>query len=300
MKRFTLSMLLLAGVSFAQGRPTLVDAPLEVRVPMPDAQLKALQSEFRQALARNNAVLVPTSSSWKLAISNLRRQDCDVRNECLRQLALNANSLYALFASVERNAAGTELTATGRIVNQDGRLTRPTVRITAPASSKTAAIDALKLLLLQLEIEKLPAVLSSEPVAESSAPPPPRPVDSSGFAPPPLPPPEVTVLRRTSPARVAAWVTLGASIAAAGVSAGFGISAASQLSALPADGRFVDENQAAQQRIIDRSASISLGAGIGAGALLVTSLVLFSAASPVTVAAMPSATGGTVVVAGRF
>ena len=295
MKGVGFVVLLLASVSFAQGRPTLVDAPLDVRVPMPDAQVKTLQSEFRQALARSNNVLVPTSSVWRQATSALQRHDCDVRNECLRQLAMNANSLYALFASVERNAAGTELTASGRIVDQDGRLTRQTVRITAPASGRTAVLDALVQLLLQLEIEKLPAVLSAEPVAAS-----PRAAETSGFAPPPLPLPEVTAARRASPARVAAWVTLGASVATAGVGVGFGLSAATQLAALPADGRFVNDAQAEQQRGVDRSASIALGAGIGTGVLLVTSVVLFSASSPVTVAAAPSSTGGTVVVAGRF
>ncbi|MDP2273959.1 MAG: hypothetical protein Q8K32_24675 [Archangium sp.] len=287
-------VVLLAGVGFAQGRATLVDAPLDVRVPMPDVQVKALQSEFRQALARSSNVLVPTSSSWKQAIAALRRQDCDVRNECLRQLAVNANSLYALFASLERNAAGTELTATGRIVNQDGRITRNTVRLTAPAAGPTAALDALKLLLQRLEIEKLPGVLSAEPVAAAPAP------ADTGLAPPPFPLPEVTLVQRTSPARVAAWVTLSGAIASAGVSAGFGFSAAAQLAALPADGRLANEAQAAQQRVIDRSATIALGAGIGTGVLLVTSVVLFSASSPVTVAALPSAKGGTVVVAGRF
>ena len=299
MRHFGVLMVLLAGVALAQGRPTLIDAPLDVRVPMPDAQVKVLQSEFRQSLARSRSVLVPTSSSWKQAISALRRQDCDVRDECLRQLALNANSLYALFASVERNAAGTELTATGRIVNQDGRLTRPTVRVTVPASGRTAAIDALQKLLARLEIDQLPAVLSAEPLTQSPEQAP-RSVSAAGLAPPPLPPPEVMSVRKASPARVAAWVTLGASVAAAGASVGFGVSAATQLSALPSDGRFIDEGQAQQQRVIDRSAAIALGAGIGAGALLVTSVVLFTASSPVTVAALPSATGGTVVFAGRF
>ena len=55
--RATLLLLSLAGASFAQSRTTLVDAPLAVLMSMPEAELRALQSEFRQVLARHDAVL---------------------------------------------------------------------------------------------------------------------------------------------------------------------------------------------------------------------------------------------------
>lgn len=261
--RGTLLVLTLAGVAAAQGRASLVDAPLAVLMSMPRDEVHALQSDFRQALARHQAVLLPTRSSRNSAVAVLGRNDCAVHDDCLQQLALASTSLYALFASIERNAAATELTVTGRVVDRDGRLVRARVRLTRAATGPAPAQDALQQLLLELQLDALPVVLTSRPV--------------EGLAPPPLP--ELSSAPR--PVRVAAWVTLGAAIGAAGASLGFGLSAATQLQG-------------------DRAVPIALGTGLGAGALLATSLVLFWVSGPVTIAAGPSAGGGAVFVRGRF
>lgn len=302
MRSLTLCLSLLAVPALAQSKPTLVDAPLDLRVPMPAAKAKAAQDDFRRLLAMRPDLLVPAGSAWRTATAALKRQDCDVRDECLKQLALNAEALYALFASVERNAAGTELTATGRVVNQDGRLVRPPVSATVSAASKTPVQDALKALLLKLDLGGLPPVLTPEPKVEPTPPVVAEPV----LVPPPPPPeqqpqqPVVVTGASPSAARIVAGVTLGVGLAAAVTSAVFGILSASQRAGLPGDGRFVSDAQAEQQQRVDTFASVSLGTGIGAGALLVTSLVLFTTSSPVAVAVVPTRGGASFSLAGHF
>lgn len=292
MKRLLLlATLVAASVVHAQSRATLIDAPLDVRIPMASSQSQALQSEFRQLLARRSGTLVPTPSAWKAAVAALRRQDCDVRDECLKQLAVNGSSLYALFASLERNAAGTELTASGRVVNQDGVLTRGPVKVTVSAAAKDATTNALIELLAALKLDTLPAVLEPVKVAE-----PVKGVEPTltllPAPPPPLPPMVVTgppADAPTPPARVAGFVLLGLGLAAGATSAGFGISAALQRGELPVDGRLVDESQAQQQARVNSFATVSLGTAIGSGAALVAAFALLGASGgQQTVALAPS------------
>ena len=170
------------------------------------------------------------------------------------------------------------------MVDRDGRLVRARVRIIGAATGSAPAPDALRRLLLELQLDTLPAVLTVR--------------TANGFiAPPPM---RVEVSAPPAPARVAAWMTLGAAASAAATSLAFGLTAASQLGTLPPDGRFTTEAQALLQVQGNRFATLSLGTGLGAGALLATSLALFSASGPVTVAAAPSSSGGEVIVRGRF
>lgn len=259
-----LLVLFLSGAATAQNRTTLVDAPLSVLLPMAENEVPMLQSEFRQLLAQHSALLLPTRSSWNSAVAAVGRKDCDVNDECLQQLAQASTSLYALFASIEGDPAGTVLRATGRVVDRQGRLVRAKVQVTNAASGPVAAQLALRQLLFELELDQLS---SSPPIA--------------GVNTPASPP---------SPVRIAAWVTLGAAIGAAGSSLGFG------LTALPVDGQFTT----GEQRRATRSAMLSLGTGLGAAALLATSLVLFSTSGPVTLLACPTAGGGVVVARGQF
>jgi len=283
--------LLLCASAFAQGKPTLIDSPLDVKVALPAAQQEELQTTFRQLLARNPAVLVPTRGQWKAAVAALKRQDCEVRDECLQQLATTAATLYALYASVEQNAAGTEVTATGRVVNQDRLQVRSRLTFTVPrkGSVEEAARDALRRLLAALELEKLPAVLTP-PVEPKPAPQPlanaaplqPRADDLVLIVPalPPEPRPEVRAEVGPSPLRVGAWLTGGLGVAALGVCAGFGVSAAVGRGALPADGRLLDDSQARAQVAVNRDASVALGTGLGAAALLGSAAILFLTSAP--------------------
>jgi hypothetical protein len=282
--RATLLLLSLAGVSFAQSRTTLVDAPLAVLMSMPEAEIRALQSEFRQVLARHDAVLIPTRSSWNKAVASVGRTDCGLHDACLQQLALASGSVYALFASVERDAAATEVTVTGRVVDRDGRRVRERTLLTRAGIGRASVQAALHQLVFELKLDELPAVLESRPVA--TLPSAPLLLPASSAEPP--------------PARVAAWVTMGAAVSAAATSLAFGLTAASQLSALPPDGRLTSEDQARLQLEGNRSASIALGTGLGAGALLATSVGLFLVSGPVTISAAPTRDGGGVFASGRF
>lgn len=285
--RATLVLLTLAGGAAAQSRTTLVDAPLAVLMSMPEEEVQALQSDFRQALARHDAVLLPTRSSWKKAVSAVGREDCNINDACLQQLALTSGSLYALFASVERNAAGTELMVTGRVVNREGGLARPRVQLTRADTGRASVLAALQQLLVELQLDTLPAVLAFRPGEALPAPPP-----------PPLLLPERPPA--PAPTQVAAWVTLGVAVSATATSLAFGVKAASQLHGLPADGRFISEEQARRQVEGNRAASIALGTGLGAGALLATSLGFFLLSGPVQVGAGPTGDGGAVFASGRF
>jgi hypothetical protein len=304
--------LLMASAALAQSKPTLLDHPLDMKSGLTAAQKEKLQDDFRLLLAKRTGVLVPTRTGWKTATNALNRQDCELRDDCLRQLAVTGGTLYALFAQVEQNAAGTEAIATGRVVSQDGAAVRPATRATAPVKGNNfaeAAKKALDGLLDALELEKLPPVLASSAQASPSGTPPVAAMDPLP-APPPPPTPEPDVPRVTtertpgSPGlRAVAVVTTIAAVGCAAVALGFGISAVTERSSLPADGRLVDEAQVQKQNSVNTGATVALGLGIGAGVLGVTSAILYVASAPSErprVSAAPIPGGGAIAVSGNF
>lgn len=299
---------LLALPALAQSKPSLVDYPLDVKVPVSNAVLTSLEEDFRIALARQKGVMVSTKSNWKSAVAALKRQDCELRDECLKQLAVGAGTLYAIYASVERNAAGTEVTATGRVVNQDGVQARPATRVTVPLKTNIseAAKDALAQLIEKLDLSGLPAVLS-EPKKETPpvvADAPVKQPNSSEptvimLPPPPSPPAAET---GTSGTQIAGYVFGGGAIVAAGVAAGFGFTALSSKSSLPVDGHLT-EDQAKTQASVNQGATIALGAGIAAGVLAAASITCFAISGPSSasnVALVPTPHGAALTFGGSF
>ena len=307
-----LAVLVLAASAFAQGKPTLVDYPIDVKAPLPSAQQTELQNDFRMLLAKNPAVLLSTKSQWKAALAAHNRQDCDVRDECLQQLATTAGTLYAIYASVEQNAAGTEVTATGRVVNQDRLVVRSRLTFTVPRRGKfnEAARDALGQLITALELGTLSATLTP-PMVPPEVTPPPVAMDAPLRRPPaedlvlvvPALPPEPRAESSPKGARVGAWVVGGLGVAAAGVAAGCGIFAATARTSLPLDGQLVDASQARTQAGVNRDATISLVSSLCAAALLGTSVVLFiTSAPPATpvVSLVPAPGGAQLTLTGAF
>lgn len=305
-KTLSFLLVLLSGLAQAQGKPTLIDAPLDVKAPVSDAVLDTMQSSFRLQLLRAGGVLLPTTSNWKSAVAALKRQDCDVRDECLRQLATTGGTLYALYASVERNAAGTLISATGRVVNQDGVQSRApvTVQVKKKGSFEDSAKDALGQLIAKLELGTLPPVLTPapKPVVEALPPPPPM-----VLVPPPPPPPAVVMVappptKSGSGLKVAGFVTGGLAVVSAGFAAGFGISAAVTRGTLPPDGRLVDDAQVRAQQSVNTGATVALVTGAAAAVLAVTSITLLSLAPSETtsVTFAPTPSGAALVVGGRF
>lgn len=160
------------------------------------------------------------------------------------------------------------------MVDRDGRLVRE--RLTSAAIGPGPEEQLLRLLLLELRLDELPAVLTvrkGEGVIVA-------PLQQSAPGP--------------APARIAAWATFGAALAATATSLGFGLAAAGELGA-PLRG---DQTRLKEQG--EWSATFALGTGFGATALLATSLVLFSVSEPVTFTAGPAGGGGAVSVQGRF
>ncbi len=307
----------LAAPALAQSKPTLIDYPLDVKAPIPEAKQTELQNDFRQLLARNPAVLLSTRSHWKASVSALKREDCEIRDECLQQLATTAGTLYAIYASVQQNAAGTEVTATGRVVNQDRQEARARMIFTVPRKGafNDAARDALGKLVKGLELEKLSAVLTP-PAPVTAVVPVPAPVAEVKVEPPPPPlppqdlvlvvpalPPEPKAAPGASPARIAGWAIGGLGVVAAGFAVGFGVSAAVARGTLPADGRFLDDGQARTQSAVNRDATVSLGSSLAAAALLGTATVLFIASTPPstpTITLAPAPGGAQLTLSGEF
>lgn len=293
---------LLAVAAAAQGKPTVIDHPLDVKTAITDAQQNALQDDFRQLLARTHGILMPTRSNWQAAVTALRRQDCGIRDECLRQLATTAGTLYALYASVERNAAGTELTATGRVVNQDGVQVRAPASVTVKKkdSFELAAREALVQLVAKLELDKLSPVLT--PAPEKVTP-------LEAFPAPPMPPPADPVTGVNVPhaqpgtpgLKAAGYVFGGLAVASGAVAAVFGGMAASARAGLPSSGPLLDESQVRTQGSVNQGATIALAAGVTAGVFAITSIALLAASpSTASVALTPVPGGAAMVVGGRF
>ena len=295
----------LAAPALAQGKPTLIDYPLDVKAPIPEAQQTELQNDFRMLLARNPAVLVSTRSHWKASVAALKREDCEIRDECLQQLATTAGTLYALYASVEQNAAGTEVTARGRVVSQDRLQVRAPVTSSVPRKGafNDAAREALGKLLVALELPQLPVVLSTpSPVAEVKANPVREPARDLVLVLPALPP-EPKTEPKVNPARVVGWATGGLGMVAAGLAVGFGVSATVARGALPADGRLIDDSQARANSGVNRDAALSLGSSLAAAALLGTATVLFIASAPPSIPVItlaPAPGGAQLTLSGEF
>lgn len=284
-----LAWLFAAGSALAQGKPSLVDCPLDVKAAVSDTVAAELQDDFRLMLARAPGVLVPTKTNWKLVVAAHKRSDCEVRNDCLQQLAISGGTLYAMYTSVEKNAAG-DVTATGRVVNQDGVVAREPQSVTVPKRStfQDGAREALGQLLTKLKLPELSPVLE-RPKEEKK---PTETIVVVKEAPPPA-----------SGLRTAGFVTGALALAGGAVAAGFGVSALTTRGALPANGHFTSEDQARGQASVNQGATLALVSGSAAVALAATSVVLFvlSAPSPsASVSAAPTPGGATLMFTGRF
>lgn len=302
-----LALSLAAPAALAQGKPTLVDYPLEVKVPLAAAPLAALQDDFRQLLVRTPAVLLATGANQRVAVAGLGRQDCALRDGCLVALATAAGTLYALYASVEENAAGTQVTATGRVVSRDGLQVRAPLAATVQrgAQLEEDAREALGRLLAALALEKLPAALAAPAAGVAlapealAAPGDPKPLDGPVVLVVPVLPPEPA--KGADPLRVAAVVAGALAVASGGAAVGFGVASATARGALPADGRLLDAGQARSQAWVNQSASVALAGGLGAGVLAAAAVALWVAAPAAPAVALAPAPGGAqLTLSGRF
>jgi hypothetical protein len=277
MKQLGFLVFLIAAEAAAQGKPTVVDYPLDVRMSSGGDVLKELQDDFRRMLARNSGIFVPTRSEWKSAVTALKREDCRTRNECLQQLATTAGTLYALYASVEMNAAGTDLLATGRVVNQDGVQVRPPVEVMLPKGSKNlsdASHDALSQLVEKLVLEQLPPVLTPKPIADAPrVDDPVRPVGGDPVVP-------VVIVQTTSTGRLTSYVVGGVGLIGIAVGSAMLVSAqldTGKLNTTPTGivvGRPNDESAAVIESVMTKRTVGTAVLALGSAAF-VTGAVMF-------------------------
>lgn len=325
--------MLLASAGWAQSRPTVIDHPLEVKGAFSPAQRTQLRLAFRKLVAERKGVLVPAATGWTMAVQSLAQSDCAVSDACLQQLALLGGCTWALFVSVEANAARTEVQAVGRVVGPAGVAAQGEVKMKfrrATAALPKAARVALAQLLDELAPEKLPlgappgpgpvavvptAAPAEAPGAELASELAPFPVGGAEVEPLPPPPPPPPFDAPLAPVRTSRGapgspalrglgvVSLGVSAATMGVGLAFGISALQDQQRLPEDGRLLDAAQVQEQLSIDRKATAALGLGIGAVALAATGGVLLLASMPrrsPAVAVVPTGSGAALSVSGRF
>lgn len=163
-------------------------------------------------LVRKSGALVPDTASLELAVKELKRQDCEREDECLKQLAAQAQTLYALYASVDYSLEGA-VVATGRVVRDDGKIASALQTVTMPKGKdafRDVAKVALVRLLEQLELAKLPPFRPVEKPVEVKTDVPKQ--EPEVKLPPPPPPPVVE--KGVPPAKIAGWTMVGVGAAA--------------------------------------------------------------------------------------
>lgn len=202
---------LTSAVALAQARPTVAAYPLEVLVRgVSDQQVKELQSESRRLLGLE--ATIPDGLTLDAALVMTERKDCDIEDACLKQFAVNAKVLYAVFAVVETDLKQKQVTAKGRVVRDDGVLAVPAKTVTVARKGKepidATVREALKALYAELKVAGLP--VAKEVVKKD-----PDPVvkkDPDPIRDPPPPPPPL-IVKTTNPLRIVGLVGAGAGAA---------------------------------------------------------------------------------------
>ncbi|MBL8914636.1 MAG: hypothetical protein JNM17_28285 [Archangium sp.] len=294
-------VLLSSGVAGAQVKPPVAAYPLDVLVRgVSPQQVKELQSETRRLLAAEAAT--PDALTLDTALLMTERKDCDVEDACLKQFALNAKVLYALFASVETDLTQKQVTASGRVVRDDGTLVVPVKKVTVQRKGKepidAALREALKALYAEIKLSALPAT-REQPVVKKD--PDPVIIKKDPDLPPPPPP-----LIDTGAGQRAAGVALligGSAVVAGGVAlsaagCGFGCSVT------PGNpGMSIPEGQLGNATTGRSLMTVGfVGVGAGAAVAVVGAIVLATApAAPVrSVSVVPVAGGAVLQMGGEF
>ncbi len=294
----------------------VVAAPLEVRRSTGGETTKALQKELRLQLVKQPNVVAPTPSAWEGAIASLKRQDCGTNDDCLRELAVTAGALYAIYVEVEQDVTKKDVVALGRIVRRDGvlipvgeqRVLR--VQLTrGPDSFEAVAKVALARMLGMMNLGGLPSTLpSAEPQVKQETPDAGTPqvavVETPDAGVPP-PPPLVIDTPGASTGRIASYALMGvgaASVLAGGV---FGVMSLVDRGNIQADSNGnLNPSQVSTQQSVDRNATISAVTLTVGAACLAAGITLF-ALTPATdahtiVSFAPTPGGATVMLSGRF
>ena len=221
----TCIVVLLASVASAQdAAPSVAPARLNiVRAPKNTSskELEELRTDFLRLLRKSGANL-PDSATLEVARKDLKRDDCDRDDDCLKQLAAFAHTLYGIYVEVDFTLSGA-VVASGRIVRDDGKLIAPLKSVTIPKGNDAfndIARVAITRLLEELGMARL-APTKPTPTAVEVVPPP------TLDTPPPTPP--LVVVETTSTGRIVSY-TIGA-LAVIALATGFGLLISGQLDA---------------------------------------------------------------------
>ncbi len=287
-------------------RPTVAPFPLDVKRAPQHVDGKVLQAEYKRLL-RNAGATVPDAATLEDALAELKRQDCDRDNDCLKQLAQKGKTLYAVYASVDLDVTQTKVTATGRVVRDDGKLMgepgAQLVSVTVPIGSDTYA-DAVRVALTRLfetlGVKKLPAVRPAEGAVVT----PPgngvKPPNGDGVVPPPPVTPSTGAMRK------AGWAVAGTGAAALVVGGVFGVMGLTEKGKVSSSGPANLAEAQARQRADGNFTvgAIATGVGVVAAAAGVVMVLLDppeeKKGEAPTVGVAPVPGGGVVVVGGRL
>lgn len=300
--RWVVLSLLISSIALASGAsPSFIAAPLDVKRSPSDEVTTSLNRQLRILLMKEPGGNTPTPSMWDAAIVDHKRQDCDQNDDCLRQLAVLAGTLYAVYAAVELDLTRTNVTAIGRIVRRDGAPVEVSgergFQVVMPLEQRAfnvVALAALTELVKQMKLSALPATLPAT-VAEVKL----QPEVVKVVEPPPvvITPP---VVPGSGPVVGKVMLGTGAAIAVAGgVLALVGQLQAGTLT--PVDGN-LPPNQVGAWRTATTLRPVGvtmLGAG-AAVAVAGTLIWALSPRAPVAAALLPQPDGFALSVAGRF
>lgn len=311
----SLVLALASSVALAQA-PRLAPYPIDVLVRgLGPKQLTEFQATYRQALVAAGTSPVDLFAVQS-ALRQLKRQDCDVDDQCLRQFAVLTNALYATFVVVKADSRGVTFTATGRVLRDDGKVVISAKTVSVERKDKqsveSAAEAAVVAVLKAMEISKLPAS------RETALPPPvepPQPVDAGVaqpaalapvdagvvWLPPPPPPVEQSPLGTIG---LVAAATGAAAAVTGGILFGIGAGAMRPVNELgqivPGPGQSA-EDALRGYRQAQALQPVGVGLLVGGAAVGVAGAVLaFLAPSSPKVAVVPMAGGAFVGVSGEL
>jgi hypothetical protein len=297
--RSILVTVLFAGVAGAQvAQPSVTPFPLEIKR-TPSSFSKKDGEELKKEFVRltRKLSLVPDNASLESALAELKRQDCDREDECLKQLAQKGSTLYAMFADVEFTITG-QVVATGRVIRDDGKLMGGPSKITmvkGKDSFKDMAKVALVRLLEELKVSALPAYRAVEKTPDVPVVVAPPVEKRPDLVPPPLPLPEVkhTEVRSHAKERTGGWIVAG--VGAAAVVVGLIVV---ETSGNPTTAPLPREQVVAKAGQQTAGVAVMIAGGVVAAGGLIWGLMKKD--EVVTTAIVPQADGASLVVGGRF
>lgn len=301
--RSALATLLLASAAFAQApAPTVTPFPLDVkRTPsnFSKQDTAELQKEFMR-LVRKYGAMVPDSATYDVALKELKRQDCEREDECLKQLAQKGATLYAVYASVDYTLEG-KVVSTGRVVRDDGVVVSKLETVELPKGRdafKDVAIVALSQLLQALNVKSLPAVRAVTP---PDAPKKDTPPDIKPDQPPPPPPPLVVHEGMRGRAVAQYGLLIGGGVVAVTGAVVAGLANATTSSLTIRDGTIAEGDLEKWRAARSQETVGWVLTGAGAAAVVAGAVLLLTdTPPPVTVAPVASGGGGGVVLQGTF